>query len=214
MITGDNPLTACHVAHEVGIADKSKEFLTLVSARSAGDGAAAAIVEDGGISRDHGDSMAYGRWVDASSATVAPFDINGMALRTLSDRYEMCITGQVLVDVSERGLLRCLLPFVTVYARTTPDQKAVVVSAFNDAGFQTLMCGDGTNDVAALRRAHVGIALTPGHVMTKAAKRGAKLKRGRSEQPTLDIAAQEYVASCLVSCHIVNSADCDSGDIN
>ena len=43
-----------------------------------------------------------------------------------------------------------------------PDTKSVIVDAFKQAGETVLMCGDGTNDMAALSTAHVGVALLTG----------------------------------------------------
>lgn len=55
--------------------------------------------------------------------------------------------------------LSALCSHVTVFARVSPAQKEQVIGELNAAGRTTLMCGDGTNDVGALRLAHVGVSI-------------------------------------------------------
>lgn len=66
----------------------------------------------------------------------------------------LCVEGKDLDAVIKNEIFYR----IDVFARMTPAQKEQILATFNATSF-TIMCGDGTNDVGALKRAHAGIAL-------------------------------------------------------
>ena len=83
-----------------------------------------------------------------------------LSLEQRSDTKQSQIDEKsLLLCQSAQDILQILVPLISVFARHAPHQKEAVVAAFNAGGYRTLMCGDGTNDVGALKRAHVGISI-------------------------------------------------------
>ncbi len=136
MITGDNPLTACHVAGELKFIKKQNALL---------------------LQNDHDDHEdSKRRWYWTTIDNKARFDMN-----KYEAEHDLCLTGDAFEYLykNQHDLLRRLIARVKVFARVSPKQKETVVVLLKDLGYYTLMCGDGTNDVGALKHADVGVAL-------------------------------------------------------
>ncbi|GMM57539.1 ion-transporting P-type ATPase [Maudiozyma humilis] len=144
MITGDNPLTAVHVAKEVGIVEGE----TLICDK----------VEE---SNDDDNKLVFRNVQETISI---PFDPSTDKFNhaELFDKYEIAVTGYALNALQNHDQLRDLIRHAWVYARVSPTQKEFLLNTLKEMGYQTLMCGDGTNDVGALKQAHVGVALLNG----------------------------------------------------
>uniref|UniRef100_A0A1B0FV19 Cation-transporting ATPase n=1 Tax=Lutzomyia longipalpis TaxID=7200 RepID=A0A1B0FV19_LUTLO len=131
MITGDNPLTACHVAKELKFTRRPVLILTQKS---------------------------HWTWQSISGDINLPVEQD---VASFVQQYDLCITGEGLLHLAEENnsFLRKVLPYVSVYARFSPKQKEFIITTLKNLGYCTLMCGDGTNDVGALKHANVGVSI-------------------------------------------------------
>ena len=68
------------------------------------------------------------------------------------------ITGPELDRMDDAGLQQ-RIGAVTIFARVVPEQKLRIVNALKAHGEIVAMTGDGVNDAAALKAAHIGIAM-------------------------------------------------------
>lgn len=137
MITGDNPLTACHVAKELEFTTKKAGVLVL--------------------SNKFNESWCWKSIDESLSLQLEPKKLQ----KELLDVYDLCITGEGLsyLENEQPKLYRKVLPYVRVFARVSPKQKEYVIVTLKSLGYITLMCGDGTNDVGALKHADAGVAI-------------------------------------------------------
>jgi cation-transporting P-type ATPase E len=100
------------------------------------------------ISGDHPGAVSVLALQAGIEGAAAP--VSGLELDELSD-YEL---GEVANDAS-------------VFGRITPEQKERLVEALNRRGHYVAMIGDGVNDVLALKRSHVAVALRSGSQVTR-----------------------------------------------
>ncbi len=68
------------------------------------------------------------------------------------------VTGSEIERMSDDALAQAVRT-VNVFARTQPEQKLRLISAYKTAGEVVAMTGDGVNDAPALKAAHIGVAM-------------------------------------------------------
>ncbi len=76
----------------------------------------------------------------------------------LFDEGMRMLTGEDLLKMDEDGL-RKVVQDVTIYARTSPEDKMRIIQALQSFGHVVSMTGDGVNDAPALTRADIGVAM-------------------------------------------------------
>ena len=86
-------------------------------------------------------------------------------VRELAATHDLVVTEDALEElaVASGGSLWDEVDAIGVFARMSPHGKARVIRAMQRRGHNVLMCGDGGNDVGALKQADVGLALLSGY---------------------------------------------------
>jgi len=71
---------------------------------------------------------------------------------------DITITGKQLDALTDEAF-QAILPTIRIFARCSPDHKLRIVSSYQNLGHIVAVTGDGINDVLALKKAHIGIAM-------------------------------------------------------
>ena len=141
MLTGDASLTALHVAKTVGICEKDKLTLELKCEND--------VVE----------------WIGAVGIDPVREPFSVAEIPTIAKKYDLMTTEASLeAAAAKHADIWREVDHIQVFARCSPQGKAKVIRSMQKfKGHQVLMCGDGGNDVGALKQAEVGLALLSGY---------------------------------------------------
>jgi len=90
----------------------------------------------------------------------------------IGDESKSVINGEKLETMDEETLSQ-IISSISVFARTTPEQKVQIVRALQRRGDVVAMTGDGVNDAPALKLADIGISM--GKMGTDVAKEASDM---------------------------------------
>ncbi|XP_050708710.1 endoplasmic reticulum transmembrane helix translocase-like isoform X6 [Eriocheir sinensis] len=182
IITGDSYLTACHVAKELRFTQKES---VLVLQRKDTERRRRKKEEE----EEEEEEWEWQDIEDPSLSLPLSLSLSLGASERERERerdgalkqYDLCLTGEGLAFLHQcrvKALSR-ILPAVKIFARVSPKQKELIITLYKDLGFTALMCGDGTNDVGALKHAHCGVA-----ILSTAPDRPVQPRRRQTERQT------------------------------
>jgi len=175
MVTGDALLTAIHVAKEVNIIEpigQRSESDYLLTEQN--EEIKKLIKKKRGVAIDEKKKKEFKPilileqsngslyWENCETGERVE-DFDASHIPDLSKGNDLATTGKSLALALESDdVTKSVLGYFKVFSRMTPDAKETVIESLHSVGSTCLMCGDGANDVGALKGADVGVALLTG----------------------------------------------------
>ena len=84
-------------------------------------------------------------------------------IKNFSKEYFLCIANDEYKKLDNIKIkipaIYSIIPFIKLFSRMSKSNKIQIISDLKSSGRNPLMCGDGTNDVGALKLAKVGVTL-------------------------------------------------------
>lgn len=93
-----------------------------------------------------------------ATALAIAKQVNILDKNAKAGRFPLAMTGEELGQLSDKDFKQAVSE-INVFARLTPDMKLRILSILQKQGHSVAMTGDGVNDVLALKKANIGIAM-------------------------------------------------------
>ncbi|KAJ5070977.1 cation-transporting atpase [Anaeramoeba ignava] len=165
MATGDNPLTAisvskkCNLIHPTSVVFLSERRNGKIRWVNVDNHNQIFDLEKNQIInlKDDEISLSDSEEVDISKGETIKKENN---LLVSANDIELVIIGEHFFEMKKNHeLFEKMLIQTHIFARMTPENKSQLIQEYQEIGYVVGMCGDGANDVKALKAAHIGVSL-------------------------------------------------------
>ncbi|XP_038075285.1 probable cation-transporting ATPase 13A3 isoform X2 [Patiria miniata] len=164
MVTGDNKLTAIHMAKKCGMIGPTEAVIEVEATPPVGEQQPTVKWTPVEAHSHHANNSTKKNCRRENGQIPDEVQLTFSGAETAIDinSYHFAMDGKTFAIMVEHfpELMPKIAARGTVFARMSPDQKAQLIEAIQDLDLHVGMCGDGANDCGALKTAHTGISLS------------------------------------------------------